>query len=230
MRIAGLQKLSLVDYPRHLAAVVFLQGCNFRCGYCQNVSLLAAEGAPGPTEDEILEFISARKKVLEGVVVTGGEPTIHDDLEKLIVKIKKTGLKVKLDTNGSDPKTLQKLIHKGLLDYLAIDIKTSLPKYHLVVNEKELIDKVERSIRLVLLSTVPYELRTTCVPGIVNEEDFRLIGEFVRGAKKYCLQQFKPDITHEKAFQKVKPYSKKEIEHLASVIGEYVEEVEIRGV
>ncbi|MBU1083453.1 MAG: anaerobic ribonucleoside-triphosphate reductase activating protein, partial [Candidatus Omnitrophica bacterium] len=125
MRIAGLQKLSLVDYPHHLAAVVFLQGCNFRCGYCHNPDLIPPEGPPGPSEKEIIEFAARRGNMIEGIVITGGEPTIHADLQEFIIRIKETKLKLKLDTNGSDPEKMLGLLRKGLIDYLAIDIKTS---------------------------------------------------------------------------------------------------------
>jgi len=230
MRIAGLQKLSLVDYPHHLAAVIFLQGCNFRCGYCQNPDLIAPEGVPGLSEEEILTFITHRKEMIEGIVITGGEPTVHDDLEEFIIKIKNTGLKIKLDTNGSDPEKLLGLIRKGLISYLAVDIKTSFPKYSLFVGQEEAQEKAEKSVRLTMLSTVPYEFRTTCVPGVVDEEDLALIGEFVKGASKYCLQQFRPNVTYEKKFNAIKPYKKEEMEHFKSIMEKYVREVEIRGI
>ncbi|MFH1412241.1 MAG: anaerobic ribonucleoside-triphosphate reductase activating protein [Candidatus Omnitrophota bacterium] len=229
MRIAGLQKLSLVDYPHHLAAVVFLQGCNFRCGYCHNPDLIPPEGPPGPSEKEIIEFAARRGNMIEGIVITGGEPTIHADLQEFIIRIKETKLKLKLDTNGSDPEKMLGLLRKGLIDYLAIDIKTSFPKYPLFVREKDLLNKVEKSICLALLTTVPYEFRTTCVPGVVDEEDFVLIGEMVQGAEKYCLQQFRSEKTYEENFQKVKPYSVKELNKFKSILERYVKKVEIRG-
>lgn len=230
MQIAGIQKLSLVDYPRHLAAVIFLQGCNFRCGYCQNPDLIPPEGTSSFSEEEIIKFISKRKGMIEGVVVTGGEPTIHNDLENLIVKIKETGLKVKLDTNGSDPEKILSFIRRGLIDYIAIDIKTTFPKYSFVSKEKKIQEKVEKSIRLALLSTIPYEFRTTCVPGIVDQKDIEFIAETVKGAKKYCLQQFRPNVTYEEEFKKVKPYSTEEIENFRKILEKKVETVEVRGV
>ena len=230
MVIAGLQKLSLVDYPGYLAAIVFVQGCNYRCGYCQNPDLITLEKKFDFSEDKFFEFLSRRKDKLEGVVITGGEPMIYDDLPDLIRRINGMGLKVKLDTNGSNPDMLEDLIRRHLLDYVAIDIKTSFSKYDLVTEEKDAGELVKKSIRWIMLSTVSYELRTTCVPGIVGEEDFLSIGRDVRGAGKYCLQQFRPKVTFDKKFQKVKPYNIETLEKFRNILNHFVKEVEIRGV
>ena len=229
MIIAGSQKLSLVDYPGHLSSVVFLQGCNFKCAYCQNPDLIPYAEKFEFSEKDFFDHISGRKKMIEGVVVTGGEPTIHSDLPVFLKKIKNAGFKVKLDTNGSDPRMLEQLIRDTVLDYVAMDIKTSFSKYSDVSNVPGIAEKVIESISLILLSTTPYEFRTTCVPGIVNEEDFKVIGEKVRNAKRYCLHQFQNTITYNKEFQKIKPYSKEKIQKFRDILEGFVESVDVRG-
>jgi len=230
MIVAGLQNLSLVDFPGHLAAVVFVQGCNFRCGYCHNPDLVTCGKKFNFSKEKLFELILQRNKMIEGVVITGGEPAVHSDLSDFIRRIKSTGLKVKIDTNGSNPEQLEDLLRARLVDYIAIDIKTSFPKYSLVTDQKNIEKKISRSIRIAMLSMVPYEFRTTCVPGVVDEEDFRLIGDAVKGAKKYCLQQFRPVNTYDKSFQEVNPYDIEKLQRFRDIVSEFVEEVEIRGV
>ncbi|MBD3379147.1 MAG: anaerobic ribonucleoside-triphosphate reductase activating protein [Candidatus Omnitrophica bacterium] len=230
VNIAGLQNLSLVDYPGHLSAAVFVNGCNFRCGYCQNPDLLGNGFKYSITEQEIFDYIEKRKGQIEGVVVSGGEPTIYRDLPDFISRIKRYGLKVKLDTNGADPEMLEKLFRDHLLDYVAIDIKTGLGKYGMVTDMPYAGSKVSLSIWMTMLSTVDHEFRTTCVPGLVEEEDIREIAETVTGAGKYFLQQFRPYNTLEEEYLRVKPYTKKELENFASIMNVCVENVEIRGV
>ena len=229
MIIAGMQKLSLVDYPGHLSLVVFLQGCNFKCDYCHNPDLISHLKKFELSEKDFFEYLASRKKVIEGVVVTGGEPTIHSDLPAFLKKIKKAGFKVKLDTNGSNPRLLEQLICDGILDYIAMDIKTSFTKYSSVTSEAGIAKKVIESIGLILFSTTPYEFRTTCVPGIVNAEDFMEIGEKVKNAKRYCLHQFQNQLTYNKDFQKIEPYSKKEINRFRDILEGFVETVDVRG-
>lgn len=230
MIIAGLQNLSLVDYPGNLAAVVFTQGCNFRCGYCQNPDLVVADGKFSCPEKRIIDYISHRKNMLEGIVITGGEPTIHGGLPKFIKRVKDLGIKVKLDTNASNPDQLESLFRGWLLDFVAVDIKTSFRKYPLVSGIRDIEKKITESIRLTMLSTTAYEFRTTCVPGIVDEKDLKAIGETVKGAKKYCLQQFRPFVTYDKKFQNVKPHPKSTIQRFKKILEDFVEEVEIRGI
>ncbi len=229
MKVAGLQNLSLVDYPGHLAAAIFLQGCNFRCPYCHNPALISPDKKFECTELNILDYITQRKDLLEGVVISGGEPTLHKDLPEFAAKIKGLGLKVKIDTNGTNPGLLEQMLRDRLIDYIALDIKTSLDKYSLVAGGEDVGKVVHKSILLTMLTTVPYEFRTTCVPGIVAEEDFHKIGEVVRGAKKYCLQQFRPSVTLDPAYHDIKPYTKTELEKFLAILEEYVADVEIRG-
>ncbi|MFA6636455.1 MAG: anaerobic ribonucleoside-triphosphate reductase activating protein [Candidatus Omnitrophota bacterium] len=229
MIFAGLQKLSLVDFPGKLAAVIFLQGCNFRCGYCQNPDLIKRGTESGVREEEILGYLACRKAKLDAVVITGGEPTIHEDLTDLIRKLSLTGLKIKLDTNGSHPAVLKDLLREGLLDYVAVDVKTSFLKYDLVSPDERAGDAAKESVKICLGADIPYEFRTTCVPGIVEKPDFHAIGEAVKGARKYCLQQFRPGITYDRMFGKVEPFSPNEVKCFADILSGYVEEVELRG-
>jgi len=219
----------LVDYPGHLSSVVFLQGCNFKCAYCQNPDLISYAKKFEFSEKDFFDYIAGRKKMIEGIVVTGGEPTIHSDLPAFLKKIKKAGFKVKLDTNGSNPQMLEQLIRDAVLDYVAMDIKTSFSKYSDVSNVPDIAEKVIESISIILFSTVLYEFRTTCVPSIVDEEDFKVIGEKVRNAKRYCLHQFQNTVTYNEEFQKIKPYSKKEIQKFRDILEGFVERVDVRG-
>jgi len=229
MKIAGLRNLSLVDFPGQLAATVFVQGCNFRCGYCHNPELIEpGEGTIG--EKEVLDRICRRNKIIEAVVITGGEPTIFPDLGDFARDIKEKGFKVKLDTNGANPYNLEGLFRKWSVDYVALDIKTSLDKYHLVTDNKNIREVILKSIYLIMLSTVPYEMRTTCVPGVVDESDIEKIGEMVKGAKKFCLQQFRPFLTYDKTFNNVMPYPKETLYKFKEILQKYVQDVEIRGV
>jgi pyruvate formate lyase activating enzyme len=229
MMIAGLQKLSLVDFPGHLAATVFVQGCNFHCGYCQNPELVTLDKQFDFSEKDVFDYIDLRKNMIEAVVVTGGEPSIYKDLPDFAKRVKDKGLKFKLDTNGANPAQLEDMLRARLIDYIALDIKTSFAKYYLVTDQKNIEESVSQSIRLTLLSTTPHEFRTTCVPGIVDADDFRIIGETVKGAKKYCLQQFRPHVTYDKSFQDIRPYRKEDFRQFQNVLQNFVETVEIRG-
>lgn len=219
----------MVDFPRHLAAVVFVQGCNFRCGYCHNPDIVTLDKDFGCDASSILAEIERQKTRIEGVVITGGEPAISPEIIGFIEKIKDMELLVKLDTNGSNPSLLLELFRRHLLDYVAMDLKTSLDKYHLVTSVAGIAAAIEESVRWLLLSTVPYEFRTTCVPGIVDESDFSKIAGLVKGAKKYCLQQFSPAVTFDPSFRDITPYDKAQLERFADILRPAVEVVEIRG-
>lgn len=230
MIIAGLQNLSLVDFPGCLASTVFVQGCNFHCGYCHNPDLIPPDKSSEFSEEEVLSYITRWKKMITGVCITGGEPTIYNSLFDFARRVKNLGFRVKLDTNGANPRLLEELFRARLLDYVALDIKTSFSRYSLVSSRERIREDVYESICLVMLSTVPYEFRTTCVPGIIDEKDFYSIGEIVKGADKYCLQQFRPKVTFNKNFQDIKPYQKKDLEKFRDILDGFVKKVEIRGV
>lgn len=191
MRIAGLQKNSMVDFPGKISAVVFTQGCNMNCGYCHNRRLIKfAEENDIYDEDGVLAFLEKRRGLLDGVVVSGGEPTLQKDLPCFIERVKKMGFKTKLDTNGTDPECLRALISSGLLDYVAMDIKAPLCKYGKVCCSRVDTDKLMESIEILKNSFIEYEFRTTYTPEL-NDDDLRDISRIIKGAKKYVLQQYR---------------------------------------
>ena len=187
--IGGIQKTSLLDYPDKISAIVFTQGCNFRCGYCHNPQLLKSENGIYEV-DAFFDFLKKRQGKLDGVVVTGGEATLQPDLKLFIQKIKELNFLVKLDTNGTNPEILKELIGENLIDYVAMDIKAPLEKYHVVTNSKIDISKIEESIKIIMNSNIDYEFRTTVLPLLIQMEDFDSIGKLIQGAKKYYLQKF----------------------------------------
>ena len=192
MNISGLEKLSLVDYPGLSAAVIFTSGCNFRCPFCHNSSLvLNYQNIEKYTIEEILAYLNKRKGIIEAVCITGGEPTIYPDLEEIIRKIRSLGLLIKLDTNGSNPKVIKDLVNKGLIDYIAMDIKNSYQKYPKTTSIINLdIEKIIESIEFIKKLEIDYEFRTTLVKEFHNIDDIKEIANTLKGAKKYCLQCF----------------------------------------
>lgn len=190
MHIVGVQRLSLLDYPGKLSCIVFLPGCNLRCPFCHNAEIVTQNHSE-IEESSVLEFIESRKTVLDGVCITGGEPTLQKDLPEFISKVKDIGISVKLDTNGTAPETLQYIIDNRLVDYIAMDIKTSLEKYPIAVGvESFTTDKIKRSIDMIMLSEIDYEFRTTVSRGIVELEDIDDICKTISGCKAYYLQKF----------------------------------------
>jgi len=189
MKIGGLQKLTLVDYPGKIAATVFLIGCNFRCGFCHNPELIDSSKKEVISEKEFFDFLKERKGLLDGVCITGGEPTIVSDLFNFIKKIKDLGFLVKLDTNGSNPEILKELINS--LDYIAMDVKTSMKKYNKAVGKEIDLNNINKSIDLIKDSNIDYEFRTTVIPGLVDKNDIIEIGKWLKGVKKIVLQQFR---------------------------------------
>ncbi len=192
MIIGGLQKLTLIDYPGHLAATVFTVGCNFRCPFCHNPELVSGGQymASGIFEKEFFDLLKNRKGKLEGICITGGEPTIQPDIVEFIRKIRDLGYKVKLDTNGTRPDVLRSLFTEKMLDFVAMDIKNHPEKYAETANSKIDIERIKLSVDLIRNSGVDYEFRTTAVPGLHEESDFAVIGKWLEGSKKYVLQAF----------------------------------------
>lgn len=192
MKISGLQKLTLLDYPEHLAAILFLPGCSFRCPFCQNSSLvLTPEQEPEISIDELQQFLKKRSGILEGICVTGGEPTLHADLPQLLQLIQDAGYQVKLDTNGSNPHMLETLLQEGLLDYVAMDIKAGRKNYAHVCGTNIRMEDITRSAELLKTSCIPYEFRTTVVKGLHTEQDFFDIADWLCGSPAYYLQSFR---------------------------------------
>ena len=189
MNIAGVQKVTLLDYPGKVACEIFTQGCNFECPFCQNSSLIPITNTGEFSEEEIFEYLVLRKKILDGVVITGGEPTVQKDLKEFIKKIKDLGLLVKLDTNGGNPKVLQELIDEKLVDYVAMDIKNIFNKYNITAGKKINLDNIKKSIEILKASKIDYEFRTTIIKEMHSLDDIVSICKLV-GNAKYYLQNF----------------------------------------
>lgn len=227
MKIAGLVKSSLIDYPGKVAAVVFTQGCNFRCGFCHNPDLIPMDGGQRVGEDEFFEFLKGRMGKLDGVVVTGGEPTLQPDLAEFLNKIKKMGFNIKLDSNGSNPTVLRSLISDRLVDYVAMDIKGSPEEYQKICGYGNL-EAIKKSIDLIMNSGVDYEFRTTTLPFFHKISDFREIGKLINGAKRYAIQGFRSEITLDKSLHSAKPFTHEDLEKISETVKPYVKEVLIR--
>lgn len=230
MLIGGLQKVSLIDYPDKICSIIFTMGCNFQCKFCYNPELVLTKKNPIIKEKEIFDFLEKKKIIIDGVCITGGEPTLHQDLPEFLTKIKEMGFLIKLDTNGTNPKMLKKIIDKKLVDYISMDIKTVLEKtkYEKIVDKKINLDKIKKSIKIIL-NFPNYEFRTTVVPTLIKEEDIISIAKQIKGAKKYFLQQFVPsEKMIDKKYRRIKPYSKEILEKMRQSIKKYIKKITIR--
>ncbi|MCX8158384.1 MAG: anaerobic ribonucleoside-triphosphate reductase activating protein [Candidatus Diapherotrites archaeon] len=231
--IKGIQKITLIDYPNKIASEFFVGGCNFRCPFCQNKDLvLYPEKLKTIREDEAIEFLKKRLKFIEGVVISGGEPTIYEDLPIFFEKIKKeTQLPIKLDTNGSNSKVIKKLIEEKLVDYIAMDIKSSKEKYSLATNVDVDIKEIDKSIKILKKNDVDYEFRTTVVPEIVTENDIEEIGKWIAGAKKFAIQQFIPNENCiDPNYKNKTPYAKEKLIEFQKIMKKYISNCEIRNI
>lgn len=224
VRIHALQKTTLQDFPGKIAAIVFLAGCNMRCVYCHNPA--AVNGKPNLSEKEFFCFLDSRKGKLQGVVVSGGEPTVHPDLVDFVSKIKSRGFAVKLDTNGARPDMVKELIEKKLLDYIAMDVKAPFSKYPAITGAHGLCCKLKRSIQLIKKSGVDYEFRTTCHPSL-SRADLLEIAEQVRGAKRFFLQQYVEEKTLDPQRHLVN-YSTAALESFRAQLAGQFQEIEVR--
>lgn len=192
MKICGFQKMTMLDFPGKVACTVFTGGCNFRCPFCHNALLVTdIDNDNTFDEDEIIAYLYKRKGIIDGVCITGGEPLLQKDIKDFLIKVKATGMPVKLDTNGSYPEKLRELVQEGLVDYVAMDVKNSKEKYALTVDLPDFdLSKVEESISFLLSDAVDYEFRTTLVKEFHTQEDIVSVAEWIKGAKKYFLQGF----------------------------------------
>ncbi len=230
MQICGLNKTTLLDYPEHVAATVFTGGCNFCCPFCHNGDLvLNPHKVPLISEEELFAFLEKRKGILDGVCITGGEPTLQRDLPKLIDRIKEMGYLVKLDTNGSAPEVLEMLFKDRMLDYVAMDIKASKENYARACGLASMdIGRIEASAQLLMGNETSYEFRTTVVRGLHEKEDFEKIGQWLKGNKAYFLQAYRDS---ENVIQGgFTQHTKEEMDIFAVTLRNYMERVEIRGV
>jgi pyruvate formate lyase activating enzyme len=229
MKIGGLQKVSLIDYPGLICATIFLQGCNFKCSYCHNPELVDTRlFQPCIKENEFLDFLNTRRGKLDAVTITGGEPTIQDDLAPFIKKIKKMKFAVKLDTNGSQPQVVKTLLDEKLLDFIAMDIKAPLEKYKSVVKAPVNSDSIKESIKLILKAKIPHEFRTTIVESQLEEKDILQIAKLISGASNYALQKFVPVKVLEKKFLKEKSYPDEKFQEIKKHLEHQITSVTIR--
>ena len=228
MDIQGLQKLTLLDFPGHVACSVFLSGCDFRCPFCHNSELIGA--APALMDDrELLTFLKKRQGILEGVAITGGEPTLRRELPGLLRDIRALGYPIKLDTNGNHPDALRTMLDEGLLDYVAVDIKNSPQKYAETIGLPRFdVSNIERSMALLRESGIDYELRTTAVAEYHDDESFRQIGPWIAGAKKYFLQCFTD--RDSVLTPGLHAPAREDMQRWAELIRPYAQQVQLRGV
>jgi pyruvate formate lyase activating enzyme len=227
MIIGGLQKMSLTDYPGQISAIVFTKGCNLRCPYCYNAGLNAIETGEESdiSEKEVLDFLEKRKGKLDAVVITGGEPTLHSSLEGFMAKIKDKGYLVKLDTNGTNPEAIKGIWEKGLIDYIAIDLKGPADKYQQVAGVSIDIDKYKQAIDYVIKSRIPHEFRSTIVPALLSKSDISLMGEMIRGADRWYLQKFISNVDMiDNTLKNTPSFTDKEMEEMVEMGKNYVKE------
>lgn len=230
MIIHGLQKTTLLDFPGHVASTIFFGGCNFRCPFCHNMNLvLCAADEPTISEEELFHHLNTRKGILDGVCITGGEPTLQKDLVPFIEKIKALGYLVKLDTNGSNPAVIEELFSKGLVDYIAMDIKSSPDRYAEICGLESFdFAPIRKSISLLINGPIPYEFRTTMVKEYHNEETVRAIANLLDGAKAYYLQSFvDSDFVPN---HNLHAFEKEELVDFANILKAHIDTVELRGV
>ncbi len=223
MKIIGFIKTSLLDWDGHVVVSIYLPGCNFRCPFCHNRDVVLSPDAfdeiPFP---EIEEYIRSNSEFLDGIVVTGGEPTIHKDLPELLRKIKDLGMKVKLDTNGTNPEMLRDVIEAGLVDYVAMDLKAPLnEKYDDLAGVSVDLGRIKSSIEILETSGVEHEFRTTVVPILLTAQDIEAMAAYIGGTRKFALQQFRPEHTLDANLSVIKPYSKAAILGMAENAKQY---------
>lgn len=229
MTISGFQKLTLLDYPGKTACIVFTRDCNFRCPFCHNADLVIQDGGEEIGEEEVFSYLEKRKRILDGVTITGGEPLLQRDLTPFIRRVKSLGYAVKLDTNGAYPQRLAALLDEGLLDYVAMDVKNAPEAYDKTAGVSVNLDRIRESVALLLSAGIPYEFRTTVAKGLHDEACIRGICEMIRGAERYYIQNF-TDSGRLICGEGLAPFSKQELQRFAEIAAESVHEVSLRGI
>lgn len=228
MRLAALQEFTLSDFPGKIAAIVFTQGCNFRCSYCHNPSLLDDRGEAAMPVERVYNFLEQRRDRLEAVVLTGGEPTLQEELLPFLVSIKKQGYAIKLDTNGSRPEILEKIIRARVVDYIAMDLKAPLEKYQQVIQRPVDTGCVHRSIGLLMRSGIDYEFRTTVAQNHLTPDDIFACGRLIQGAARWYLQQVQYGSLPEELKHKPSGYSERELNQIKNRVSPLVSFCEVR--
>jgi anaerobic ribonucleoside-triphosphate reductase activating protein len=228
----GIQKTTLIDFPGKVACTLFLPKCNFRCPFCHNRSLVFEEETGVTiTEKEALEFLEERKEFLDGACITGGEPLLHKGLLEFCKMVKAKGLLVKVDTNGSMPGVLERLLHEKAVDFVSMDVKASPKNYALAAGVEVDLEKIGKSISLIRELALGYEFRMTVVPGIHSKEDFEAIAHWLKGSKKFFLQQFAPgEELVDQEFSKKRPFPAEKLREFAKILEGSIGSVEVRGI
>ncbi len=232
MKICGVQGISVIDYPGKIASILFLGGCNFRCPFCHNVSLIDGyESLDYKNSEAVLEDLGKRKGFIDAVEITGGEPLINgSELIALLRKLREMDLSIKIDTNGYSTDMLRMVLEMGLVDYIAMDIKTSIDRYDVAVGLELNTDRILNSIKIILESPIEYEFRTTCVPGLVGSKEIESIARLIEGAAHYYLQQYRVEQpTLDPSYMKLSPYPAEKLESFKAIAQKYVTSVSIRG-
>ena len=229
MNIGGFQKMTLLDFPGKVACTVFTVGCNFRCLFCHNASLVACKSNELYSENDVLSFLEKRRGLLDGVCITGGEPLMQKDIGEFIAKIRQMGYAVKLDTNGSFPDKLKQLVNDGMIDYVAMDVKNCMDKYSETAGAETLdLSKIEESIDFLLEGRVGCEFRTTVVKEFHCTDDVDKLAQRIKGAKRYYLQNFVD--SGELICENLHPVDRKTMEQMKETAEKYIENVSLRGI
>jgi len=230
MKIGGIQKTSLLDYPDTISAIIWTIGCNFRCPFCYNKDIVFGK-VETISEEEVISFLEKRKGMLEGLVISGGEPLMQNDIVSFVEKVKKIGYQVKIDTNGMYPEKLKELIDKELVDYIAMDVKAPKNKYDNLTGVNIDIKKIEKSIEIIRKSSVNYEFKTTFAPKLLTKKDIVEIAIWLKGSKKFYLQQFNNEVNLiSSKLQNSSPYSKDQLIDTLKDIKPYFEYCDVRGI
>ena len=224
MKFSGLLKTSLIDYPNKISSVLYTPGCNLRCPFCHNWRIVLDPKPPFLQEIEAIKILESRKKYIDAVVITGGEPTMHKDLPDFIIKLKKKGFQIKLDTNGFYPEVLRACL--PFVDYVALDIKTTLNKYF-ALGAKSTIGLLH-TINMLKTGKIPHEFRTTIVPELITTKDIPQIGELLVGGSNLVLQQYNSEDTLDKDYEKIEPYSAEEIKKIAKTLESFIKNISLR--
>lgn len=232
MKIGGIQKTSLLDYPKNVSAIVWTAGCNFHCPFCYNKDLVDGN-VKLISEEEIFSFLEKRKGIIDGLVISGGEPLMQKDIVDFTTRVKKLGYLIKIDTNGMYPEKLKELIDKKLVDYIAMDIKAPKQKYIQIINasgilKSNIVKNIEKSIDILKKSNIDYEFRTTVVPGLHGKKDILKIVDWIKPAKKYYLQNFKGEKTINPGFEKLRPYSGEYLLEIQKAVSPFFDVCQVR--
>lgn len=228
MNISGFNKLTLTDYPEKVACIVFTQGCNFNCGFCHNSGLIKCNMENLISEQEVFDYLEKRKNVIDGVVISGGEPTIQKDLTKFAEKVKQIGYSIKLDTNGTNPDVLKEMIDNSLVDYIAMDVKNVFDEYSPIVNKQEVnINKIKQSIDLIKKSNIQHEFRTTIIKDYHNIDKIAKITEYLGKEEKYFLQNF--ENSSNVIDRSLSPFTNDMLQNMQSTMNKNYPNVIVRG-